>query len=107
MKIKFNFYSPKQIIFFLLISLFFVSLLKAQTCGTPENEIIYNRIQSKGGNNPCETGCSYPHSIVTVCINVYFHIVRQTNQGGGFNPNNIGQIVDNLNDAFNPHNIYI
>lgn len=41
------------------------------------------------------------------CINVYFHIVRQTNGTGGFETNQIQDVLDNLNDAFNPHNIFL
>lgn len=34
-----------------------------------------------------------------LCINVFFHIVRESNGSGGFNPANINAIVQNLNEV--------
>jgi hypothetical protein len=41
------------------------------------------------------------------CLNIFFHIVRESNGTGGFDPNQIEDVLDNLNEAFNPHNIFI
>lgn len=41
------------------------------------------------------------------CIKVVFYIVRDDNGSGGFNSNNIPQIMRNLNNAFNSHNVFL
>jgi hypothetical protein len=43
-----------------------------------------------------------------ICVNVYFHIIRNSNgTGGGITPSQIPQLLNILNEAFNPHNILI
>ncbi len=82
-----------------LFSLFFQSyFLVGQECGTRTDSTPQHfEISGKTliDNN-------YP-----VCIDVSFHIVRNTNGSGGYNIANILGIVNLLNDYFNPHNIYI
>lgn len=96
-KKKFN------VTFLFIVLLFLTSFTSiSQTeCGTPTNTankdfgaIIENRGVFQPNPGP-------------YCINVFFHIVRQSNGSGGFDPNEIDDIVDLLNDSFNPHNIYI
>jgi len=84
-----------------LICVTFLSGYAQTECGTPHNTInkdYSDIIDGRGIYEPNEG----PY-----CVNVYFHIVRQSNGSGGFDPNQIEDIVDNLNDDFNPHNIYI
>ncbi len=78
----------------LLLTLFEVS---GQTCGTPSNSNNYDFLNLYSKN--------YDNS--SICINVSFHIVRNSNSSGGFNPNNIDAIVNNLNSVYNPYNIFI
>jgi hypothetical protein len=90
-----------KIILLSIFSCFFLTTYSQIECGTPMNSpnIDYSEIiEGRGVYQPNEG----PY-----CINVYFHIVRQSNGTGGFNPNQIDDLVDDLNSAFNPHNIYI
>jgi hypothetical protein len=89
------------------LSLSFSQIAQAQYCGTPDNYTPLNKTAKGADNNLYKIDCNYNHSYTTVCINVYFHIVREDDGSGGFNPNNINQIVDNLNAAYNEHGIYI
>ncbi|WP_346085009.1 M43 family zinc metalloprotease [Sphingobacterium ginsenosidimutans] len=43
----------------------------------------------------------------TYCIKIVFYIVRDNNGVGGFNAADIPTIMRNLNDAYNPHNIFL
>jgi hypothetical protein len=43
----------------------------------------------------------------SICVNVAFHIVRETDGTGGLNPTNIENIVNELNFVYNVHNIFI
>jgi hypothetical protein len=40
------------------------------------------------------------------CLNVKYHIVRQSNGTGGLNPNDLFNVHQKLNTAYNLHNIY-
>jgi hypothetical protein len=40
------------------------------------------------------------------CINVYFHIVRDSYGNGGIQVNQLPSIINNLNQFYNSHNIY-
>lgn len=44
---------------------------------------------------------------VRIDVNVKYHIVRETNGRGGFNPVRLESVEERLNTAFNPHNIYL
>ncbi|WP_445748357.1 zinc-dependent metalloprotease [Polaribacter sp.] len=86
---------------FTLILLVFLSVSLnsfSQVCGTPsltnynENEKIKD---------------SFLKSSNSICINVLFHIVRQSNGTGGFNSNLLTDVTNKLNLAFNQHNLYI
>jgi len=90
-----------KIILMTIFSCFFLTTYSQIECGTPTNSLNKDYsgiIEGRGVYQPNEG----PY-----CINVYFHIVRQTNGTGGFNSNQIDEVVDILNDAFNPHNIFI
>ena len=80
-----------------LISLLTTINLRSQECGTP----------STGINQEFSSPLNRSTSDESLCLNVYFHIVRQTNGSGGFNINNIDVIVENLNEYYNRFGIYI
>ncbi len=42
-----------------------------------------------------------------LCIDVFFHIVRNTNGTDAFLPPNLDDVVSNLNEFYSPHNIVI
>ncbi|MGV8947694.1 MAG: T9SS type A sorting domain-containing protein [Lutibacter sp.] len=89
-----------KIILLITLNLFFLNGF-SQECGTPSNSPNQNfssQILNKGGAYLNED--SY-------CINIKFHIVRETNGTGGFNPSNIETLVSNLNQVYNPVNIHI
>lgn len=44
---------------------------------------------------------------VVINVNVKYHIVRETNGRGGFNPVELQSVEARLNTAFNPHNIHL
>ena len=87
----------RRILFSTILIIFtFISTLKAQNCGTPNSGV--NQEFGTLRNSSCET---------SVCINVFFHIVKKTDGSGGFNVSNVDLIVNDLNEFYNPHNIYI
>lgn len=81
----------------IILTQFSVAELKAQSCGTPTpaNPTVYS-------SNANARGASSAH-----CIDVFYHIVRNTNGTNAFTPNNLDDITDNLNEFFSPHNIII
>ena len=68
-----------------------------ELCGTPSPRIIREPILQR-------------NSLVTaqesVCINVFFHIVRDNNGAGGINPNQLQNIMNKLSDYYTPFNIH-
>lgn len=89
-----------KIIYFITIY-FFTLYGFSQECGTPTNsvnqdftQIILGRLASYVNDGP-------------YCINVKFHIVRKNDGTGGFDSSNIENLVSNLNQAYNPVNIFI
>ena len=87
----------------LLIGLNFISF--GQICGTPSysNESFLDNQQKL---NSVQAENQYMQSSTAICVNVKYHIVRQTNGTGGFDPNNINNITNELNASFNEHKIY-
>lgn len=71
-----------------------------QICGTlhSNNQTIYPQenlaLQAKDSNS-------------SICINVFFHIIRNTNGSSAFSEPNLNDIVSNLNKYFSPINITI
>ncbi|RED92034.1 M43 family zinc metalloprotease [Marinoscillum furvescens] len=87
----------KQLILFIFTILNFSLTLKAQTCGTPipANPIIYSdEANARTANS-------------TFCIDIFFHIVRNTNGSNAFPTPNLNAIVDELNNFYNVHGIFI
>jgi hypothetical protein len=88
----------KRLFFLLFFSLISIIKLNAQEiCGTPPPTTQYQYETLKTNNS------SYDQS---VCINVYFHIVRNTNGTGGYNSSQLHLIINNLNQFYNPFGIY-
>lgn len=88
---------------FLLAVLLFSNIIVfgQENCGTPTNLNPQHFEEEESENIVAR------NSLPSICIDVFFHIVRETNGTGGFNPSNINAVVNNLNQAFNPHKIYI
>ena len=69
----------------------------AQVCGTPQpaNPIIYpSTISAREANS-------------SFCIDVFFHIVRNTDRTDAFPRPNTDAIVNELNEFYRPHDIII
>ena len=71
-----------------------------QVCGTPHptNPTVYSQEKI----NPQARGSSS-----ALCIDVFFHIVRNTNGTNAFNTPNLNAIVNDLNEFYSPNNIII
>ena len=71
-----------------------------QSCGTPNpiNPTVYpqedTNIQAKGSSS-------------ALCINVFFHIIRNTDGTSAFSEPNLDAIVSNLNQFYSVHNIIV
>lgn len=89
----------KRVLFVLLLAGLFTNVAAQSQCGTPTN--FPNTLP---GYN-YEPGGLYDEA--PICVNVFFHIVRNSNGTGGFNPGNIPNLMARLNEAFNPHNILV
>lgn len=79
---------------------FSISIQGQEYCGTPTSSTPQHFEGFEGNLNSRTTPSG-------ICINVFFHIVRESDGTGGINPANINVILQNLNEAFNPHRIYI
>jgi len=96
----------KFIFVFYLISLNYTLIAQNFSCGTdiPTNYQTYERTRAQRGYDL--TDIHYQH--LPICINVYYHIVRKSNGTGGFDiNNNLSDVTDVLNEAYNPNEIYI
>lgn len=87
----------KKTIYFLSLTfiLFKVTIINAQdVCGTPHNvpNISYSENSFLFDDNP-------------ICVNVWFHIIKDNNGNNGYNSNNLNTIIQLLNSRYNPHNI--
>lgn len=77
-----------------------INSVLGQSCGTPHpiNPTIYPKedtnLQARGSSS-------------ALCIDVFFHIVRNTNGTNAFATPNLDAIVNNLNEFYSPHNIII
>lgn len=68
---------------------------KGQVCGTPIPQFDIAPSTNKGltADGP-------------FCIDIYYHIVRDSNGNGGINPSQLNDITANLNEFYNTHEIY-
>ena len=101
-----NYFTMKKFVFlFYLISLNYALIAQNSACGTetPTNYQTYERTRAQRGYDI--TDVHYQH--LPICINVYYHIVRKSNGTGGFDVNNLSNVTDILNEAYNPNEIYI
>lgn len=81
----------------LFIFLFGLTISHAQEiCGTPEPKI-------KGSLTIIDP--SYLNRNTPVCINIYYHIIRNSSGIGGINQNQLELITDDLNLQFGNHDI--
>lgn len=84
----------------LLLSIFgFLSqgnLNAQEVCGTT-TPVNYQDYQTSSRNSVNDEA---------ICINIYFHIVRETNGTGGISSNQLDNIVNNLNLFYNVFDIY-
>ncbi|HNL84924.1 MAG TPA: T9SS type A sorting domain-containing protein, partial [Chitinophagales bacterium] len=86
-----------KVLTFLLI-VFMLSLTRISNaqdyCATPHNlpNLTY-----------WESGFQYDDN--PICVNVFFHIVRQSNGTGGYTNTNFNNLIQILNSAYNTHNI--
>lgn len=80
------------------------SFVFGQICGTPpySNE----NLQQKQSNSVNITNSLYLSNSTSICVNVKYHIVRESNGTGGFNISNLNNVTNRLNEAFNEHKIY-
>jgi len=89
----------KTKIILLLVTILISQLTFGQECGTPINKPNLDYGQQRQATQTLNEG---PY-----CVTIKFHIVRQSNSTGGFNPSNLSTIIDNLNEVYNSHNIFI
>jgi len=84
-----------------------INPLFAQLCGTPHpiSPTIYP--QENTGKQAKESSSSKRGSSSAICINVFYHIVRNTNGTNAFTMPNTNNITAELNEFFSPQNIII
>ena len=90
----------KKLLFFVFIG-FFSLQLNSQICGTPSSSTLNITSEMYSTNNRPIAGTN-----ATICLNVFFHIVRNSNGTGGINPNLLTSVMNSLNQYYNPHGIY-
>lgn len=71
-----------------------------QVCGTPQP--THPKVYPKEATHLQARGSS-----AAVCIDVFFHVVRNTDGTNAFVEPNIDAIVGELNEVYSPHNIVI
>ncbi|MBD8489822.1 hypothetical protein IFO69_13775 [Echinicola sp. CAU 1574] len=93
------------LVFFLLgVS---VTVYGQGVCGTPHDlnsEIFHSSDQQESLNQSIVE--AFGSTDGGVCINVYFHIVRNNSGSGGITVNELDGIIDDLSQFYNSHNIY-
>ncbi|MBI6117260.1 zinc-dependent metalloprotease [Salegentibacter maritimus] len=93
-----------QLLLFLFLLLSFNAVF-GQLCGTPHptNLTIY----PQEDNFTKQSEISKRESSSAICINVFFHIVRNTDGTNRFPMPNTDDIITELNEFYSPHNIVI
>lgn len=85
----------------LLITLLSLNLtMFGQICGTPS-------IETSKSSQRIITKSEFLKTSNLICINVFYHIVRDNSGNGGFNSSQLDNVTNTLNTAFNEHNLYI
>lgn len=79
---------------FLIIAIIFNYIVNAQECGTPSSSI--NKVYNIAENFDAQ-----------FCINVKFHIVRESDGSGGFDSQQIQNLINYINTFYNPHSINV
>ncbi|MDB9873771.1 M43 family zinc metalloprotease [Flavobacteriaceae bacterium] len=80
----------------LIFTLWQTSYAFAQVCGTPEPILNSQTPRINNSNN----------NITSVCLNVFFHIIRDNSGSGGINENQLTLIIDDLNSQYNNLDIF-
>lgn len=89
----------KQIKLLLVVLIFANTNIYSQTCTNPTiNSTDSNRVF---------TDPTYLNTNTSVCINVFFHILRNDSGVGNFNSAELINVTNILNEAYNPHNFFI
>jgi hypothetical protein len=92
----------KKLLFSLLfLCLHFFSFGQSE-CGI----LPYSENLQKKSNVSTTTNISFLNPTTPFCVNVRYHIVRQSNGTGGFNASQLDCITENLNKAYDDHNIH-
>ncbi len=90
----------KLILFIFLLNSLNPLFSQSQLCGTPQptNPTVYppqdSSIQARGSSS-------------SICVNVYFHIIRNTNGTNAFIQPNLDLVIKKLNEYYSPQNILI
>ncbi len=90
----------------LLLLLTFLSLnftVYSQVCGTttPQNYQKHNRTKAERGFDKTNIQMH-----TEICLNVFYHIVRNDNQTGGISPNLVENMTNFINESFSVHNLF-
>ncbi|MGO1520287.1 MAG: M43 family zinc metalloprotease [Sphingobacterium sp.] len=72
-----------------------------EVCGTPIPTKSELQARARASTNYRTVDVNQP-----ICINVFFHIVRNTDGSGGYPQSNLGVVIDSLNRTYNKHGIY-
>lgn len=90
----------KNKILILVFLVFGTNFMSAQVCGTPHpaNADIYPQD---------DTSMFSRASSDAICINIFFHIIRNSDGTSSFTTPNLDEIVKKLNEFYSPHNILI
>ncbi|WP_086478092.1 MULTISPECIES: T9SS type A sorting domain-containing protein [Arenibacter] len=96
----------KRKLLLILLLIWNFNSIFGQICGTPPptTPIIYPQ---EDNNTKGKESNSYKSSSSYTCINVFFHIVRNTNGTNAFPLPDTNDITVELNEFYSPHNIII
>lgn len=101
MKLNFETTSMKKRTLILIVLLICnINPIEGQICGTPQPESLSIYPQNQRNLRRSDLSSN-------ICLNVLFHVVRNTNGTNAFNTPEIDEIVNFLNESFNSQNITI
>jgi len=90
-------------IYYVLLFLIIPLLSMSQECATqsPANYQTYERTKQERGFDRTNIEL-HPE----ICLNVYYHIVRESNGTGGIDESKLVEMTALLNQEYNPHNLF-
>ena len=91
----------KQIILF--FTLIISSFIYGQLCGTPRPQNYSKNERTIRDRGYDKNSLQFSPSN---CLNIYYHIIRETDGSGGFPDAQIETINENINEDFNQYNVY-